>query len=125
MNGSTAFPGAAIHTASNARATSTAAPSPTMRPIRSSGSGAAPHSSSRAFAASAISRRESTSVPSKSKTIRAKVKGQGLRAEFRERRGRLPDGDADDGEPLIGGLVEVQLRNSLDGGVAVEHEDRL
>src|SRR5437763_2969206 len=51
--------------ASNARATSVAAPSPTMRPMRSSGSAGSPHSASSALVAFARSRRESISVPSR------------------------------------------------------------
>ena len=66
---SSASGGGATPPAANARATSVAAPSPTMRPIASSGSGAQPHAASSALADSARSRRESTSVPSRSKTM--------------------------------------------------------
>src|SRR5712691_1687382 len=135
--------------ASNARATSVAAPSPTIRPMRSSGSRPAPHSTSSALAASAMSRRESISVPSRSNTIKrkrslktserrarkARREEVALRASralrsrwwpvFSKRSGRLPDRHAYDGQTLLFGLVIDQLRDALDRRVAVEQIHRL
>ena len=86
---------------------------------RSSDSGAAPHDSSSALAASAMSRRESTSVPSRSKTMRSNSDCGGSRARLRlsravfgERRRRLPDRHADDRQPLLVRVVENQLARS-------------
>ncbi len=72
-------PAARTPAAANARATSVAAPSPTIRPIASSERRGAPDSSSTRFAASARSRRESTSVPSRSKTTRSARRGAAAR----------------------------------------------
>src|SRR5207248_1008549 len=126
-------------------------PSPTMRPIVASGRGAAPDSTSRAFIELARSRRESTSVPSRSNTIKrcfavlsAEYLGivlsfvgadlgrpcraeqaPPLRAVLRERRRRLPHGDADDWQSFSRGAVENQPGDSFDGRVAVEQINRL
>src|SRR6185312_16641942 len=128
---SSASGGWAIATAANARATSVAAPSPTMRPMRSSLSGAAPHSTSSALVAFARSRRESTSVPSRSKTmsenaaVGAGGSGLAVTAIVGERRRRFPHRDADDGKTVLRRLVEDQFRDPLHGRVAVEEIDRL
>src|SRR5205085_8284501 len=136
------------------RATSVAAPSPTMRPIVTSGRGAAPDSTSRAFIEAARSRRESTSVPSRSNTIKRCDRGKAalscqcsafshsfvgadlgrpcraeqappLRAVLRERGRRFPHGDADDGQSFSRGAIENQPGDSFDGRVAVEQINRL
>src|SRR5260221_2544953 len=117
--------------AANARATSVAAPSPTIRPIRSSGSELASQDSSKALAASAMSRRESTRVPSRSKTIRRNMAFEDVRscshlnAIFRKGRRRLPDLDAHHREALAAGVVEDQPGDALDSRIAVEQLHRL
>src|SRR5262249_42412747 len=102
--------------------------------------GAGPEWRSRALVALARSRRESMSVPSRSKTIswdmaRQEAAGQeGRSSRLRacrflsiggKRRRRLPDGYADDGQSLFGGLVENQPGDAFDGRIAVEQKDRL
>jgi len=59
----------------NARATSCAAPPPTIAPISASEIGATPQEISSALAASVMSRSESTRVPSRSKTMSFRVTG--------------------------------------------------
>src|SRR6185503_760776 len=110
--------------AANARATSVAAPSPTIRPTWLSGSAAAPHSTSRRLTESARSRRESISVPSRSKTNRSNacwVLGcdSSLCTILGERRGRFPDGHTHDRHAGIESLIEDQFGNPLHGGIAV------
>src|SRR5436190_2485705 len=125
--------------AANARATSVAAPSPTMRPIAASDCVAQPHVASSALADSARSRRESTSVPSRSKTMKLITRFQDLTVPhpqilrsshfilqiFSVRSRRFPDLDAHHRQALAGGVLEDQARDPFDGRVALEQVDRL
>ena len=128
-------PAAGIRAAANARATSVAAPSPTMRPIAASDSGRAPHAARSAFADSARSRRESTSVPSRSKTMR-RITNSDRGSRIRRSAVHPAPYSANDvgvsqtltrttGRPWPRGVVEDQARDPLDGRVAVEQVDRL
>src|SRR5882672_10256048 len=148
-NRSSASGGGSIPIAANARATSVAAPAPTMRPMRSSASGSAPQSRSSRFAASAMSLRESMSVPSRSNTMRRKAPVTTLERKAREDRREecslralrplrsivgpvfgegcrcFPDGHANDRQSVLRRLVEDQPRNALDRRVAVDDVNRL
>src|SRR5438093_8946136 len=104
---------------------SVAAPSPTMRPMTSSPSGSAPDAASTALAESVRSRRESTSVPSRSKTMRRVLTWLLSASVFGERCWRLPHLHADDREFLRAGIVEDQARDALDRRIAVEEIHRL
>src|SRR5262245_13128426 len=111
-----------------ARATSVAAPSPTMRATCSSDSAGAPYSTSSRLTESVRSRRESISVPSRSKTNSRKsevVRRKSLDSKLRKRRRCRPDGDADDGKSRLFGLIEDELCDPLDRWIAVDDEDGL
>src|SRR5580704_12731481 len=102
------------------------APSPTIRPMTSSENGCAPYETSVAFAESAMSLRESTSVPSRSKTMRRRLEAtSSFCPVFGERSWRFPDLDAHHGKTLAGGVLENEPGDALDGRVAVEEIDRL
>src|SRR5437773_1067634 len=126
--------GGATPAASNARETSSAAPSPIIWAMALSGNGRAPHDSSSRFAESAISRSESTRVPSKSKTKRRNMRFEDVRilrmwgcenlqacssdpqilqfTVLGEGSRRLPHFDADDRESLCHGVIEDQPRDA-------------
>src|SRR5438874_12130654 len=112
--------------AANIRATSTAAPSPTIRPMSSSGSGHAPDTRSSSLADSARSRRESTSVPSRSNTYSENGKARRLLGcELGEGRRRLPHFHPHDREALLLLVFEDETRDAFDGRIAVEQKDRI
>src|ERR1051325_3985945 len=104
-----------------------------MRAMASSSSARPPHQTIRMLAASARSRRESTSVPSRSKTINESLTQHSRRVAtclasagvVSERRGRLPDPYPDDAQAVFDGVVVNQSRDPFDGRIAVEEEHGL
>ena len=105
----------------------TGAPSPTIRPIASSESGPTPYATSVSFAESAMSRRESTSVPSRSKTTRwvDECRNSVSRHVLGERRWSLPHLHPDHRQAVGARVLENEPRDSLNGWVAIEQEHRL
>src|SRR6478736_2494188 len=87
--------------------------------MASSASGWAPNPASISLALSARSRRESISVPSRSKTtsLLTGVRGEGG--------GRLPHGHTHRRKSLRHGIVEQQFRDMLHRRIALHDEDRL